>query len=678
MSLCYPAMRKIFFNLCMFAMSGGCLLTAVSAFAQSNNECASALQITDPENFCSPPNAANNLFATASNVPLPPCFNTAQHDVWFWFIAEAPNAVAVVNGGSISGGGSLVSPEIAIYEGACDALTLLGCETDVNFIGVTELRVEDLTPGEKYFIRVDGEIPGTFQFCLRNFFFDGGVSGDCPTAVRLCDKKPFNVPAVAGPGTNPFEMDDATCFGGFANVETSSTWYVFTAANNGTLEFRLVPNNLDDDLDFVVYRLPNGVGDCTDKIVERCMAAGDLVSTSPCMGPTGLNAASTSIEHAPGCLFPDDNNFLKYLDCLAGSTYALAINNFTSTGNGFQLEWGGSVEFVGPQAEIATNQPDDVICLGDTIRYSDVSTVSQGIITDWGWTFGEGASQNVATTSGPHDIVYSSTGLKVVTLNIKSSLGCEVSDTRFITVDDCCPISLAVNVSAPCQSTTATATVQVQNAQAPFSYQWSNGQQDSLATGLSTGSQTVTVTDANGCMEVASFFVPALIHFTSEFPTNTSIFTGNNVTLQVVTDNPELQVSWTPQPSGLSLLGNPQTFMPLETTTYLVRAFVGDCSLTDSLTITVLDNLFEVPTAFTPNGDQMNDRFTPVLNGGTIINLSVWSRWGELVYEGNNSNGWDGTFDGEAAPSDVYVYQLVVRLPNGEEKKRHGDVTLIR
>ena len=282
MNLCYsPIMRKSVFYLCTLAL----LSTALTTFAQSNNECATALQITDPENFCSPPDAANNLFATASNVPLPPCFNNAQHDLWFWFIAEAPTAVVVVNGSGVSGGGSLTSPEVAMYEGACDALNLLGCEIDVNFIGVTELRVEDLTPGEKYFIRVDGEIPGTFQFCLRNFFFDGGVSGDCPTAVRLCDKKPFNVPAVAGPGSDPFELDEASCFGSPFNIESSSTWYVFTAANNGTLEFRLVPNNLDDDLDFVVYRLPNGVGDCTDKIVERCMAAGDLVSTSPCMGP---------------------------------------------------------------------------------------------------------------------------------------------------------------------------------------------------------------------------------------------------------------------------------------------------------------------------------------------------------------------------------------------------------
>jgi gliding motility-associated-like protein len=74
----------------------------------------------------------------------------------------------------------------------------------------------------------------------------------------------------------------------------------------------------------------------------------------------------------------------------------------------------------------------------------------------------------------------------------------------------------------------------------------------------------------------------------------------------------------------------------------------------------------------------MNDRFRPILYAGTVVNLSIWSRWGELIYEGNSSDGWDGTVDGNAAPPDVYVYHLLVHLPNGEESDRHGDVTLIR
>ncbi len=658
----------------------GCIflfcITVPTLFAQSNNECTGAFQVVDPSNFCSPPNAVNNLFATPSNVPAPACFSGAPHDVWFWFIAEAPNVVVVINGSSTTAGGSLVSPEVALYEGTCDALNLLGCETDLQFIGVTELRVDGLIPGNKYFFRVDGIIPGTFQFCVRNFFFDGSISGDCPTAIPLCDKSPFNVQAVAGPGNDPTELDDAPCFGG-PFTELNSTWYVFTAANNGTLEFKLTPNNAGDDLDFAVYRLPNGIGDCTDKILERCMAAGDVNANSPCMGPTGLNAASLATEHGAGCLTPDDNNFLRFLDVQAGNSYALIINNFTSSGNGFQVEWGGSVQFVGPNPAIATNQPDDVICIGDTIQFIDTSTFDLGIITDWGWTFGEGASTSFATTKGPHAIAYETPGLKLITMTIKTSIGCEVSASRQLLVEDCCPITLSIDAPPRCrQSDSTSATVHATFAIPPLTYQWSNGEQDSLATAIVPGNYSVTVTDGNGCQETAALTVLPAINLTAVFPADTVIITGTSAVLSVNANNPALQVQWMSTNSTVS--GNPVTLQPTDSTTYVVTASIDDCMITDTVSIAVYNHLYEVPNAFTPNADQLNDRFRPVLYAGTLLNLSIWSRWGELVYEGDSPNGWDGTFDGNAAPSDVYVFQMLIRLPNGVEEKRHGDLTLLR
>lgn len=641
--------------------------------AQSNDDCAFAQQIVDPENFCSPANAASTLFATPSAVPLPPCFSSETHqDLWFWFIAEAPNVVIVIQGNPFDG---MQGPNVALYEGSCGALNLLACESGLLFPSVAELRFEGLTPGEKYFFRVEGDVPGAFQFCVRNFFFNGTISGDCPTAIPLCDKRPFNVQAVAGPGMDPSELDEAPCFVGVGS-ETNSTWYAFTAANTGTLEFRLTPNNEGDDLDFIVYQLPNGMGDCTGKIVERCMAAGDIISTSPCMGPTGLNAASTAIEHGPGCLVPDDNNFLRFLDVQAGNTYALVINNFTSSGNGFQLEWGGSVEFTGPTAAIGTDQPDDLICLGDTIRFTDLITSSQGITTDWGWTFGEGASQSFATTAGPHDIVYQTLGQRIITLNIKSSLGCEVNASRVIQVEDCCPATVLVQVSSVCHDSTATAVVLALGTVPPLSFQWSGGQQDSIVTGLAPGDYNVTVTDGTGCIETTQFTVPQPVLFTAAFPEDTSIMLGQGVHFEVISNNPAIEVEWTTSTSIVS--GNPVNLIPGETTTYIIRAFIGDCDITDSVQVEVYSNQFYVPNAFTPNNDQMNDRFKPTLFSGSLINLSIWSRWGELVYEGSSPEGWDGTFDGVPAPSDVYVFNMQLRLRDGTAANRHGDVTLIR
>lgn len=90
---------------------------------------------------------------------------------------------------------------------------------------------------------------------------------------------------------------------------------------------------------------------------------------------------------------------------------------------------------------------------------------------------------------------------------------------------------------------------------------------------------------------------------------------------------------------------------------------------------------FEIPNAFTPNGDGSNDTFGPVLLGGsaTVIKFAIYNRWGQKVFIGSETKkAWDGRTDGKEAPSDVYVYHMVVRFGNGEQQEYHGDVTLLR
>lgn len=88
----------------------------------------------------------------------------------------------------------------------------------------------------------------------------------------------------------------------------------------------------------------------------------------------------------------------------------------------------------------------------------------------------------------------------------------------------------------------------------------------------------------------------------------------------------------------------------------------------------------QIPNAFTPNGDNRNDFFNYISDGTvTLLEFKVFNRWGQLVY--NNSNpaqGWDGRHNGRDAPSDVYVYIIVVRYLNGTEETKRGNVTLIR
>lgn len=87
----------------------------------------------------------------------------------------------------------------------------------------------------------------------------------------------------------------------------------------------------------------------------------------------------------------------------------------------------------------------------------------------------------------------------------------------------------------------------------------------------------------------------------------------------------------------------------------------------------------EMPDAFTPNGDNLNDVLFPVnMDPNTTISaFRVFNRWGDVVYEYNGDNGWDGTFENEEQPADVYNYYIVIDKVSSEFVLS-GSVTLIR
>lgn len=88
---------------------------------------------------------------------------------------------------------------------------------------------------------------------------------------------------------------------------------------------------------------------------------------------------------------------------------------------------------------------------------------------------------------------------------------------------------------------------------------------------------------------------------------------------------------------------------------------------------------FEIPNAFTPNGDMINDTFKVLIFGNIQLReFKVFNRWGQVVFEGTSENGWDGKHSGKAAPADVYAYQAVLELLDGSMKTVRGEVTLLR
>ena len=104
---------------------------------------------------------------------------------------------------------------------------------------------------------------------------------------------------------------------------------------------------------------------------------------------------------------------------------------------------------------------------------------------------------------------------------------------------------------------------------------------------------------------------------------------------------------------------------------------------TDSITqkITVLPSSeINIPNFFTPNGDNINDKFIIQNKGIEFFNCLIINRWGKKIFEWNNINeGWNGKTNNEAmAAEGVYYYILYAKGYDNIEYNKHGSVTLLK
>lgn len=87
-----------------------------------------------------------------------------------------------------------------------------------------------------------------------------------------------------------------------------------------------------------------------------------------------------------------------------------------------------------------------------------------------------------------------------------------------------------------------------------------------------------------------------------------------------------------------------------------------------------------LPTAFTPNGDGLNDTFGPVVKSAQIIDFEfiVFDRYGGRVFVSTSpDNRWDGTHGGKQVAEGGYLYYLKAKLQNGQTIERKGSVNVV-
>lgn len=523
----------------------------------ANDACADAIVLTDLANFCSTSGAFTNVGANDEGLPEATCFlnTTVGRDVWFRFTAVANGVSVAVTGNNDPNlpGGTLLNPDIALYSGSCASLAEIACNNDGANDGFVQILSDELQVGETYFIRVSAANAntGTFQLCINNFSLVPDPSGDCNNAVVLCDKSSFTVPRVVGTGSNPNELTGVFC-GGASIDEDASTWYKWTCDQSGSLSFILTPLNPADDLDFYIYELPNGIDNCSGKVLRREMSSGQQGGQpfsfwQPCTGQTGLSLSSTDVAELCGCQSGDDN-FLVALNMVSGRSYALVVNNFSESGAGFSIEFGGTGTFLGPMAAF-TATPQQT-CVGESITFQDASTFTTDPIAIRRWNFGAGATPATATGTGPFTVSYNRPGIKSVVLEVETNRGCvvtEIATVEVICCDDHFTTSANVtDVDCP-NAATGAIDFNVVNNYGPYTYNWNNGLTSQDLTGLNGGVYQVAILDQAGCRDTLSFTVDSPPPYS--FDTLVVMPTCNGgtdgaVTLVVSGGTPPYQYNW--------------------------------------------------------------------------------------------------------------------------------------
>ncbi|MDP2174483.1 MAG: gliding motility-associated C-terminal domain-containing protein [Bacteroidota bacterium] len=88
-------------------------------------------------------------------------------------------------------------------------------------------------------------------------------------------------------------------------------------------------------------------------------------------------------------------------------------------------------------------------------------------------------------------------------------------------------------------------------------------------------------------------------------------------------------------------------------------------------------NVF-VPNIFTPNNDENNEIFKPILSGKyNQFYLKIINRWGEIIYESNSTEGWNGFYKGKLVSQGIYAYQVKVIDQTNKTYYYNGSFTLL-
>lgn len=206
-------------------------------------------------------------------------------------------------------------------------------------------------------------------------------------------------------------------------------------------------------------------------------------------------------------------------------------------------------------------------------------------------------------------------------------------------------------------------------------YLWNNGAATSTIAVNVPGQYWLSVTDAHGCNGADTTLIPSLENTPAGFlGIDTAICSYSNIVLQP--SGSFGKYLWSTGSAGASIkITQPGNYW-LEVTDN------NYCKGRDSIVVTLkqcMEGLY-IPSAFTPNGDGLNDLLIPMLFGEIkSLRFQIFNRWGEVVFETTApGKGWDGNYKGQKQDSNVFIWTCTYQLNGKKVEYSNGKIVLIR
>jgi gliding motility-associated-like protein len=344
----------------------------------------------------------------------------------------------------------------------------------------------------------------------------------------------------------------------------------------------------------------------------------------------------------------------------------------------------GSVTVQVEELPVIALVPEVQICSGDTVRLN-IAPPQPGVTYSW-------TSNPSGFTATTANVTVRPT--QVTTYTLVAQGACRTQSTSRVT-----PVLATINAGADvktCQGLPVTLNATISGIPAAEgAVLWNPGARNGTPITVTPAATTTFTANlfygpGNTCRAFDEVLVevslPVILEAVSIPPTGDTLCAGTPISIRATRVSPPgTPLQWTQNGSPVTPTGDSLRIVPSVTegaVTFEVKtANTIGCPDQSRQFTYIISRCFALPNVFTPDGDQVNDTFGPLFFGGSaqVVSFEIYNRWGQKVFSGGqNTQRWNGNVGENQAPTDVYVYKMVIRFPDGNEEPYSGEVTLLR